>query len=99
MVNLELFLNGDQKARSDKLPRVGFTVKSLVNEANVDGRINLTPKAYQRNFHADKSWQEQFLVSLFTDGIVIPEIALRVGENIPEGWASEVMDGLSLIHI
>lgn len=93
MVNLELFLNGDQKARSDKLPRVGFTVKSLVNEANVDGRINLTPKAYQRNFHADKSWQEQFLVSLFTDGIVIPEIALRVGENIPEGWASEVMDG------
>ncbi len=74
-------------------PRETFFVEDFVNESNVDGRINLTPKAYQRNFHADKSWQQQFLVSFFVDGIVIPEIALRMGENIPENFDSEVMDG------
>ena len=90
MANLKQYLDGMHRGNP---PREVFFVEDFVNESNVDGRINLTPKAYQRNFHADKAWQQQFLVSFFVEGIVIPEIALRLGENIPEDWDSEVMDG------
>lgn len=90
MANLKDFLDGMHKGNP---PRETFLVEDFVNESNIDGRINLTPKAYQRNFHADKAWQQQFLVSFFVDGIVIPEIALRMGKNIPESYDSEVMDG------
>ena len=90
MANLKQYLDGMHRGNP---PREVFFVEDFVNESNVDGRINLTPKAYQRNFHADKAWQQQFLVSFFVDGIVIPEIALRLGDEIPEDYDSEVMDG------
>lgn len=89
MANLKTFLDGKNETNP---PREVFLVKDFIHESSF-GRINLAPKAYQRNFHADKAWQQQFLVSFFVEGIVIPEIALRIGMLIPEGWDSEVMDG------
>ena len=90
MENLKSFLDGSQKSNPE---REVFLVEDFIHESSKIGRVNLTPKACQRNFHADKAWQQQFLVSFFVEGIVIPEITLRLGENIPEDWDSEVMDG------
>ena len=81
MANLKTFLDGKNETNP---PREVFLVKDFIHESSF-GRINLAPKAYQRNFHADKAWQQQFLVSFFVEGIVIPEIALRNGQMIPEG--------------
>ena len=90
MANLKYFLDGNHRSNPQ---REVFLVEDFIHESSKIGRVNLTPKAYQRNFHADKAWQQQFLVSFFVEGIVIPEITLRLGENIPEDWDSEVMDG------
>ena len=69
--------------------RVFFTNKDLWNMRE---EIEVSPDAYQRFFHADYDWQQLYIASFFNPMVVIPEIALRVGKNIPKG-SGEVMDG------
>lgn len=71
--------------------RCGFTIAEI---KALRDKIDLSPEAYQRFFHADEDWQQKFLSSFFINEIVIPEIALRLGTGIPkEGILAEVMDG------
>jgi len=71
--------------------RCGFTIAEV---KSLRDKIDLSPEAYQRFFHADEEWQQNFLSSFFVNEIVIPEIALRLGTGIPkEGILAEVMDG------
>ena len=70
-------------------------ISIAVMKANRD-KIDLSPEAYQRFFHANIEWQQQFLTSFFVKEIIIPEIAMRVGTGIPKanlGITAEVMDG------
>ena len=72
-----------------ELKRIFFTNEDLWNNRT---DIEVSPDAYQRFFQADEAWQQLYLASFYNPMIVIPEIALRVGEYIPKGLA-EVMDG------
>ena len=74
--------------------RIFFTNKDLWNNKP---DIAVNPSAYQRNFQAEMKWQQLYCASFYNPMIVIPEIALRVGEGIPNGFLAEIMDGCQRI--
>ena len=86
LVQLSDLLDGKVDAN---VQRVFFTNQDLWNMRE---EIEVSPDAYQRFFHADYDWQQLYVASFFNPMVVIPEIALRVGENIPRK-SGEVMDG------
>jgi hypothetical protein len=73
----------------EPVKRLTFTVGEFWEQITV---IELSPKQYQRYFRADVDWQKQFMKSFFVADVIIPEIALRFGTDIPVGLV-ETMDG------
>jgi hypothetical protein len=69
--------------------RISFTIGEL---QKLKDKINFSPKEYQRFFRASLQWQEQFMMSFFLRGIIIPEFCFRFGKHIPS-LLGEIMDG------
>lgn len=74
------------------------TIKlSVIRDTARDGILDIKPLEYQRNFQADVEWQRLLVASVFDPLILIPEITMRVGANLPDDVDGENMDGLQRI--
>jgi hypothetical protein len=87
----EKLMDGDTSVKSPN-GRINFTLKDLLMQTT-SGLINLSPEEYQRYFRASKEFVQQLAKSIFCPNIIIPEMTLRFGSDIPRGFRAEVMDG------
>lgn len=89
--DLETLMSGDTSVINPN-GRINFTLKDLLM-LTTSGLINLSPEEYQRYFRATLKFSQQLIKTIFIPKIIIPEMTLRFGCDIPRDYKCEVMDG------
>jgi hypothetical protein len=86
---LEAMMSGDTSVKNPN-GRIDFTMRELLLQSTC---INFSPKEYQRYFRASIEFSQQLIKSIFCPNIIIPEMTLRFGSDIPRDYKCEIMDG------